>query len=405
MAEKVEIGFDLSGSPDFDFAVLDDAVKGILNSATYVLGGALLIDVTDKVLTYSTNRGKSRQLDRYPAGKAAVVFDNNDRTFDPMFTGSPYNGQIIPRREVRISTDGVTNFSGSIDDWNMDYQPGGVSTSSITCSDTLINLANAVLSGGTATSQLTGARINAILDSPEVNWSSVYRAIDTGAQTLQADVIPPETNALSYLQLVTDSEPGDLYISKDGFLTFIDSTPSDPGAGITLSDTGSGIPYVGMAVVFGSEQLYNTVIISRLNGGTVTATNATSQLAYGISSITVEDLLMSTDLAAQALADDLLATYSEPEYRFESVQVELNSLTESQRSQVLALDMGVICNVIFTPNGIAPAIAKVAKLIGISHSVSTSSHRVTLNFAASATGFFTLGDSVFGRLSEGNSLA
>lgn len=405
MAEKVEIGFDLSGSPDYSFAVLDDPVKGILNSATYVLGGALLIDVTDKVLSYSVNRGKSRQLDRYPAGKAAVVFDNNDRTFDPVYTGSPYYGQIIPRREVRISTDGVTNFSGTIDDWNMDYQPAGVSTSSITCSDSLINLANAVLTGGTATSQLTGARINAILDSPDVNWSSEYRAIDTGVQTLQADVIPGETNALSYLQLVTDSEPGDLYMSKSGYLTFIDSTPSDPGAGITLSDTGSGIPYTGMAVVYGSEQLYNTVIVSRLNGGTVSSTNTDSQLAYGISSITIEDLLMSTDLAAQALADDLLATYSEPEYRFESVEVELNSLTEAQRAQVLALDMGVICTVVFTPNGIAPAISKVAKLIGISHTVSTSSHKVTLNFAASATGFFTLGDSVFGRLSEGNSLA
>lgn len=405
MAEKVEIGFDLSGSPDYSFAVLDDPVKGILDSATYVLGGALLIDVTDKVLSYSVNRGKSRQLDRYPAGKAAVVFDNNDRTFDPVYTGSPYYGQIIPRREVRISTDGVTNFSGTIDDWNMDYQPAGVSTSSITCSDNLINLANAVLSAGTATSQLTGARINAILDSPEVNWSSEYRAIDTGVQTLQADVIPGETNALSYLQLVTDSEPGDLYMSKSGYLTFIDSTPSDPGAGITLSDTGSGIPYTGMAVVYGSEQLYNTVIVSRLNGGTVSSTNTDSQLAYGISSITIEDLLMSTDLAAQALADDLLATYSEPEYRFESVQVELNSLTEAQRAQVLDLDMGVICTVIFTPNGIPPVISKVAKLIGISHTVSTSSHKVTLNFAASATGFFTLGDSVFGRLSEGNSLA
>jgi hypothetical protein len=194
-------------------------------------------------------------------------------------------------------------------------------------------------------------------------------------------------------------------MSKSGYLTFIDSTPSDPGAGITLSDTGSGIPYTGMAVVYGSEQLYNTVIVSRLNGGTVSSTDAASQLAYGISSITIEDLLMSTDLAAQGLADDLLATYASPEYRFESVEVELNSLTEAQRAQVLALDMGVICTVVFTPNGIPPVISKVAKLIGINHSVSTSSHKVTLNFAASATGFFTLGDSVFGRLSEGNSLA
>jgi len=405
MAEKIEIGFDLSGSPDYAFAVLDDPVKGILGSTTYLLGGALLIDVTDKVLSYSINRGKSRQLDRYPAGKAAIVFDNNDRTFDPLYTGSPYYGQIIPRREVRISTDNIINFAGSIDDWNMDYQPAGISTSSITCSDTLINLANAVLTGGTATSQLSGARINAILDSADVNWSTEYRAIDAGTQTLQADVIPAETNALAYLQLVTDSEPGDIYISKDGYLTFIDSTPSAIDGGITLSDSGSGIPYTGMAVVYGSEQLYNTVIVSRLNGGTVSSTNVASQLNYGISSITIEDLLMSTDLAAQDLADDLLATYAEPEYRFESVQVELNALTEAQRAQVLALDMGVICTVVFTPNGIPPVISKIAKLIGISHSVSPSSHIVTLNFAASATGFFTLGDAVFGRLSEGNSLA
>jgi hypothetical protein len=403
---RVEIAFDLSADPNADFAVLDDPVKGVLGSTTYVLGGQLLIDVTDSVLGYSIVRGKSRQLDRYPAGSLTVNLNNNQRIFDPLYTEGPYFGQIVPRRDVRVTSNDVLQYRGTIDDWNLDYQPQGNSIASIVASDGLTKLANQTLTGGTATAQLTSERISAVLNDVSVNWPLDRRSIEEGLQTLQADVIEANTNALEYMQLVTDSEPGSMFIAKDGSLVFKNRHTDESSAEtVTFADDGSGIGYQGLNVVYGAELLYNEVVVSRLNGGTVVASNLPSQADYGISTLTLENLLMDSDVDAEALAQFLVGKYAQPEYRFESVDIDLVSLTEADQNEVLGLELGAVVLVKFTPNGISPAIERYAEVIRIDQRVGPQSHRVTLGLGALDYSFFRLSDSVFGRLSAGNSLA
>lgn len=406
MNNRVEIAFDLSADPNADFAVLDDPVKGVLGSTTYVLGGQLLIDVTDSVLGYSIVRGKSRQLDRYPAGSLTVNLNNNQRIFDPLYTEGPYFGQIVPRRDVRVTSNDVLQYRGTIDDWNLDYQPQGNSIASIVASDGLTKLANQTLTGGTATAQLTSERISAVLNDVSVNWPLDRRSIEEGLQTLQADVIEANTNALEYMQLVTDSEPGSMFIAKDGSLVFKNRHTDESSAEtVTFADDGSGIGYQGLNVVYGAELLYNEVVVSRLNGGTVVASNLPSQADYGISTLTLENLLMDSDADAEALAQFLVGKYAQPEYRFESVDIDLVSLTEADQNEVLGLELGAVVLVKFTPNGISPAIERYAEVIRIDQRVGAQSHRVTLGLGALDYSFFRLSDSVFGRLSAGNSLA
>jgi hypothetical protein len=403
---RVEIAFDLSADPNADFAVLDDPVKGVLGSTTYVLGGQLLIDVTDSVLGYSIVRGKSRQLDRYPAGSLTVNLNNNQRIFDPLYTEGPYFGQIVPRRDVQVTSNDVLQYRGTIDDWNLDYQPQGNSIASIVASDGLTKLANQTLTGGTATAQLTSERISAVLNDLSVNWPLHRRSIEEGLQTLQADVIEANTNALEYMQLVTDSEPGSMFIAKDGSLVFKNRHTDESSAEtVTFADDGSGIGYQGLNVVYGAELLYNEVVVSRLNGGTVVASNLPSQADYGISTLTLENLLMDSDADAEALAQFLVGKYAQPEYRFESVDIDLVSLTEADQNEVLGLELGAVVLVKFTPNGISPAIERYAEVIRIDQRVGAQSHRVTLGLGALDYSFFRLSDSVFGRLSAGNSLA
>ena len=406
MNNRVEIAFDLSADPNADFAVLDDPVKGVLGSTTYVLGGQLLIDVTDSVLGYSIVRGKSRQLDRYPAGSLTVNLNNNQRIFDPLYTEGPYFGQIVPRRDVQVTSNDVLQYRGTIDDWNLDYQPQGNSIASIVASDGLTKLANQTLTGGTATAQLTSERISAVLNDVSVNWPLDRRSIEEGLQTLQADVIEANTNALEYMQLVTDSEPGSMFIAKDGSLVFKNRHTDESSAEtVTFADDGSGIGYQGLNVVYGAELLYNEVVVSRLNGGTVVASNLPSQADYGISTLTLENLLMDSDADAEALAQFLVGKYAQPEYRFESVDIDLVSLTEADQNEVLGLELGAVVLVKFTPNGISPAIERYAEVIRIDQRVGPQSHRVTLGLGALDYSFFRLSDSVFGRLSAGNSLA
>jgi hypothetical protein len=403
---RVEIAFDLSADPNADFAVLDDVVKGVLGSTVYLLGGQLLIDVTDKVLNYSVTRGKSRQLDRYPAGSLTVNLNNNDRSFDPLYTSGPYAGQIVPRRDVRVTSNGIVQYRGTIDDWNLDYQPQGNSVASIIASDGLTKLANQTLTGGTATAQLTSARINAVLNDVSVNWPLDRRSIEDGLQDLQADVIEANTNALEYLQLVTESEPGSLFIDKSGSVVFKNRHTDETSAEVvSFADDGSGMGYQDLKVVYGAELLYNEVVLSRLNGGTAVASDLPSQSAYGISTLTLDNLLMDSDADAEELATFLVGKYAQPEYRFESLEIDLLTLPEENQAEVLGLELGQVVFVKFTPNGIAPAIERYAEVIRIDQRVGPQSHRMTLGLGALDYSLFRLSDKVFGRLSAGNSLA
>lgn len=404
MATTVEIGFNII-DPDGNFAVLDDNVKGVLGSTTYVLAGFTYYDVTESVTSVGISRGKSRQLDRYSAGQASVTFNNNDRRFDPLYGDSPYAGQIVPRRDIRITSNGIIQYQGVIDDWNLAYQPQGNSTAELSASDGFAILAGQTIPAGTATSQLSGARVNAILDKASVNWPAAAREIETGTQTLQADVIEDNTDVLGYFDLITNSESGSIFISRTGNVVFKDREFTfDLNQATKLSDDGTGIPYQAIGVVYGSELLYNEIVVSRAGGGTATASDIDSQRDYGISVLKLENLLLNSDSQNTDLADHLIAKYAQPEYRFETMTVDLTSLREAQQNEILGLELGDLVRVVFTPNGVAPAIEQFAEIIKIDHSIDPAYHLVNLGFAAADFGYFTLSNARFGRLTRGNIL-
>jgi len=406
MTNRVEIGFDLSGNPDLDFFVLDDPVKGLLDNTQFLLGGVLFFNVTDKVIDYSISRGKSRFLDRYPAGRLTVNLDNNDRTFDPVFENSPYAGQIIPRREVRVYSNDKLQMEAVIDDWDLSYSPQGNSVATIVASDALTFFANQSLNAQTFDSEFSGERIEQILNDPQVNWSVDKRNLETGRQLLQGDSIDNGTNALSYIQKVVESEPGSFFIARNGFVTYRDRIANQSSTTITsFSDDGTEIPYKSLSVIFGSELLYNEVTVNIQDGTSTTRSSQPSQIEYGIINLTLDDLLLSSVGQAEDMAEFLLAKYDDPEYRIESVTVDLKNIPEADVDKVLDLDLNDVCEIKFTPNNIPPAIERFTEIIRIEHQVTATSHNVTFGFAALDLNFWRLSDLVFGRLSEGNSLA
>jgi hypothetical protein len=83
---------------------------------------------------------------------------------------------------------------------------------------------------------------------------------------------------------------------------------------------------------------------------------------------------------AQAIADYVVARYSEPEYRIESVTVNLRALAPAHIVDILGLELGDQADIVFTPNGIGDAIALRNRVIGVSHDVGVLEHRVTFNF-------------------------
>jgi len=400
---KVEIGFDFSEQAGAEFAKLDDAFYGILDAPQTILGGAIYQDVTPKVVQYSISRGKSRQLDRFQAGKVDVTLDNNDRIFDPLYLTSPYAGQIIPKRSLRVTSNDIIQSETVIDDWDLSYEPSGNSYAIIKSSDAFAQFANQSLSGGTATAQQTGERVTAILQNSGVQWPLDRIDAETGQQALQADVIEDGTNALSYLQIVTESEPGLLFVSKSGDVRFLDRNAESAGTPIIFADDGTGIPYQNLSVVYGAELLYNEVVVTRDNGGTATASDITSQNQYGIQNLTRSNLPLDNDTSAQNLADYLITQYSEPEYRFEAIEIEIIDLDDATQTSILDLELGDFVRVKFTPNNVPPQIDRYAEVIRIAQRVTETSHKVTLGLGSTDGEFWRLSDLVFGRL--GNALA
>ena len=234
MASKVEVGFELTVG-DTPYFRLNDPVKGKLDNVSYRLAGPIWIDISDKVSSVSIKRGKNRELDRYSSAAASIALHNEDRTFDPLNTASPYVGNIIPRRSVRVSTAGVTQFTGVIEDWNLDYDVSGKSNAVIQAADAFTLLAQQSLTAGTATSELTGARVNAVLSQPSVAWPLANRQIDAGNSLLGADVF--DGNVLSYLQQVEASEQGQLFMSKGGDVRFVNGSTSRSSGTWTLTGT------------------------------------------------------------------------------------------------------------------------------------------------------------------------
>jgi hypothetical protein len=378
----VELGLDLSaqGGPFFK---LDDSVQGVLDGETFRLGGTLFYDVTDYVKNLSVSRGRSRELDKYQTGTCNLTFKNQDRRFDPSNTAGPYWPDIRPRREMRVSASGTPIFAGVVDDWSLSYDISGQSDAQASCVDGFALLAQRSIAAHTATAQLSGARIGAVLSRPEVNWPSTLRALDAGVQALQADEVADDTDALGYLQLVEQSEPGSFFISTGGTATFKDRNTAAVVGAVTFSDAGgSAIPYTSINVQFGTENLYNKINITRLNGDVQTANYAPSQSEYGITTLDQTGLLMDTDANALALANYLLGRYQEPELRFEDITVELAALSTAHQASVLGLELTNVTTVTFTPNQTGTAITQRCQIIGINHDARPDSHRVTLRLAA-----------------------
>lgn len=396
---KVFIAFDLTASGG-NYFVLNDTVKGQLNSP-YVLGGDVLVDVTNYVASVSIGRGKSRELDRYTAGNASVTLHNDDRTFDPFYADSPFFSQILPRKQVVIESNGIRQFTGYIDDWDLSYELGNKSYATISCIDGFLQLSATQIDSFTTTSQLSGERIVAILNRPEVAWPLGERDIDAGQETLQADVIPENTNALQYLQLVESTEPGALFMSKSGALTFRDRITIPPLVDtLIFADDGraESVRYRNIQVIYGSENLYNRVVVTREGGTPQVADNLASQAIYGVQTLSLDGLLLTSDADSLILADYLLGRYDQPELRFSSLEVTLHDKNTADQAELLAVEIQDVIKIVFTPNGIGDAIERYGLVTGIKHTIGIDTHTVTFDFGSVQDFPIVLDDPIYGRL-------
>lgn len=171
-------------------------VLNISQLDTGTLGdGAFFYDISDYVRSFSINRGRRNDLERFATGTAQIVLSNLDRRFDPTNTASPYYNStlgvsgVVPAIPivVRATWNGTTYalFRGTIDSWNFAYSSGGAgdATATIQCSDAFKVLSN-VIGGLPSSTTITSTSTTAFDTAVTVPTGTIGGASIEGGVTV-----------------------------------------------------------------------------------------------------------------------------------------------------------------------------------------------------------------------------
>jgi hypothetical protein len=349
------------------------------------------------IQSMSISRGRSRQLNRFESGSAVINFYNEDRLLDPLNTSSGYAGLVVPRVDFKVEADSIPIFTGVVKDWDLTYDLTGKDTATAFCSDAFTVLANYVFTEEVSYPEsLCDERIDDVLDYFGYPGTT---DLDVGNANLAVDVVEVDTQGIDYLFQVAQSDAGNFFVAADGDVTFVGRYGRRDVDEVMFADDGTGIGYSALQNQYGDELLFNEVSASS-PVKTTTLQNTTSISAFGLSVLTVPNLLNEFGAEVDAIAKYLLDQYGEPKVRFTGLQVQLVGLSSSHQEDILTLDLASQVSVkrSFT---VGSPLSVTQKLIvtGIRHQIQPGSHVVEFTFEPSPyLDRFVLGDSSDGIL-------
>lgn len=363
--------------------------------------GTNWVDVTGYCNAANFQRGKTSQLfDTIGPSSGSLTLNNETRRFDPLHASGPYYGNIRPGRHVRVTTASTVTFYGMIADWDLQYDVSGRSIAVAQLEDGLAALGRQQFDEWTASAQNSGQRVAAVAARTEVDvdTSTTSQSIDQGISDLQADNIAWGSSVLAYLQLVTASEYGWLYVSRAGVFTFANRhVYSTATPAVAFADSGSGMRYHAVTTAFGTDRLINRVSIDA-PGLTKQTASTTPSADDGIRSLSLSTLLDSEPQMLD-MATYLATVYSLGETQVSSVTVKLNTsqYTAGNRTDLCELDITDLVSVTFTPNRTGSAISQTCVVEGVAHDISPEQHVITYYLAAAdTTPPFIVDDPVWG---------
>jgi hypothetical protein len=355
---------------------LNDPYKGQLGKGQLAEGDDI-VDITDIILRSSIRRGRNRILNKFEAGTAVVEIKDDTGDWNPANENGPYYGRLIPLRKIRIYADyeGIRYylFSGFITSYDTQFAIGAdeVSRVILQCVDgfRLFNNAAITTVAGTSAGQLSGARIENLLDV--VDWPISQRLIDAGNSQMQADP-GTERTVLEACQTIEDSEFGGFFMSAEGDATFYsrntvslnaDSTPT------LFSDDGSEIGYAQIDLAFDDTLIVNDVLVQRLNGTSQIVTDQTSIETYFKHSGARTGILVETDQEALDQASMILESRKDATLRIDSMT--LNLVDDGQVARNIAgleLEIFDLVNVTKTMPG-STSITRELFVQGVQHDI------------------------------------
>jgi hypothetical protein len=264
----------------------------------------------------------------------------------------------------------------------------------------LLTLATVSTVAGATSNQLSGARINAILDA--LGWPSGMRDIDAGLTYLSEDPATARTG-LQALQTAATSEYGAIYVDRDGNVVFQDRSlvaTSVSGTPTDFVDTGAGIRYFNAQFVLNDAQIFNQANVTATGLSTATYKDQTSIDTYFLHSYDINNLLMNTYAEADNYARAYVASRKDTTIRCDAITLDLYS--DDYAAGVLAalsLDYFNPITVTQTQPG-SSTITKRLQIFGVAHSISYQSWKTTFTTLEPMIDGLILNDPIFGLLDD-----
>ena len=391
--------------PSFaEVLILDTGILGtnVLSGVDYVV-----VDVSNRINRIETNRGRTALSDQFQTGSLSLTIIDQNGDFNPQNVSGPYYNLLTPMKKVQITATygSVTYsiFSGFITSYVTRYpdeSSADLATTTIEAVDAfrLVQLAQISTVADSGAGQLSGTRVNKLLDS--ISWPATMRDVDAGLTTMQAD---PGTNrtALQALSVVALSEYGALYIDASGSFVFQDRSVTATSIGGTptvFADNGTGIVYFDASWILNDVLVFNKATITRAGGSAQVALNQASIDKYFLHSYFLDNLLMESDAVALDYAQAYVASRAETSIRVDAIVLDL--YTPNYNTGIIAaldLDFFDPIKVITTQPG-GSTLEKTLQIFGVRMNITPNSWRTTFTTLEPVIDAFILNDTIYGTL-------
>ena len=402
---SVAVTMDFSSSPIFGYSfTVGDPLHGILGVNVLADAASNVLDISNQVTQIAIKGGYNLLTDQFEASTCNLRIYDPTGIWNPQNLLSPYAGQLIPNRKIRVSTtyNGVGHFlfSGYVSSYNYQYpKEQNVGYVDILATDAfrLFQLSALTIIASTPSGQTTGARINAVLDA--ISWPASMRSIDTGDSICQADPGTSRT-ALGVLKVVEATEQGAFYINGEGNAVFKSRSnveKTNGAAPVTIfNNDGSAIGYFNLTFANDDKLVINQSTVTNVGGTAQSASDATSIAKYFPHTYNLPNMVGLTDADALNIARLYVATRKDTSIRIDNMTLDLT--TPDYAAGVLAgLTLDYFNTVQITSNvQSGSSITKTLQIMGNAYDITPTNFKATFTTSAPIDTAFIIGSSLYG---------
>ena len=324
-------------------------------------------------------------LDANIAHHVAIVVNSN-ATLQTLYI----DGQAV--------TTTLTSTAFAVSDIIEDLQTGAgrkqqlaIFTTQLTSTEvkTIYRLGRSLLTEGTVArfNRLIGYTPfpSALTSTPSAAYSATVAEIGAGG--------PPVTEEL---QILADSEGGNLYVSKNGTLTLTSRMAIFEGLSLTSNETFGGANIsIGTEINYrlDANNLRNTLAVGYSGDGSIEVSNAASITAYGTAGGSWNTQL-STVEDAQSLGNLLVGFSATPAVVIDPIEVNV-AANDDDWNRVLSLELlnRITLNIV---QKVGSTLTFSQILQSITHTITPSQWSTTINSSVRFTNPFIIGTSLLG---------